>query len=272
VRSRDPLGRQYLSAPSQLFAFAVNKVNRLSRVFCFRVFSFKISQLSCLLTFVSALSSQVLGQVESSAVPVAEYAISVRQMQVPAKVRADLMKASHDFGRLDLLGARKEIERALQAGPECAQAFTMRALIELASGDVEGAFSDSVHATTLDANDANAFLTLATAENFRRNFEQAAADAEHALRIQPELWQARLEVAKALYRAGQWAAALQSMDPLKIDFPDVHLLRGNVLMRLGRSEEAGLEFATFLKEAPHDARGEQVRKILLTVGSPPTTP
>jgi predicted RNA polymerase sigma factor len=52
------------------------------------------------------------------------------------------------------------------------------------------------------------------------------------------------------------------LDELNKDFPDVHLIRANILMRLDRTEEAVQEFGFFLKEALDDPRSEQVRRIV----------
>ncbi len=248
--------------PYSLTYLSPHKTNKL-----YRVYSLFYSLIALL-----ALSPCALGQLGNPAAPSPRYAISVEQIRLPAKVRAHLVKAGEDFSRLDLSAARKEVERALQKDPECAQAFTMRALIELASGDVEGAKSDSAHATELDPNDANAFLALATAQNSRGAFGLAATQARQALRIQPDLWQAHLEVAKALYGDGQWTAALRELDLMNIDFADVHLVRGEVEMRLGRSQEARLEFATFLREAPRDPRDEPVKRILAAAIPPAIAP
>lgn len=61
--------------------------------------------------------------------------------------------------------------------------------------------------------------------------------------------------------------ALRELDLLQRDFPDVHLVRGNVLMRLERGREAAEEFSTFLKQAPDDVRSEQIKQIVARVQS-----
>jgi hypothetical protein len=61
--------------------------------------------------------------------------------------------------------------------------------------------------------------------------------------------------------------ALTILDQLNRDTPDVHLVRANSLMRLGRPQEAARQFSVFLEEAPGDSRGDQIRQILLRVQS-----
>lgn len=45
----------------------------------------------------------------------------------------------------------------------------------------------------------------------------------------------------------------------------MHLVRGNVLMRLDRRHEAVGEFGIFVKEAPGDPRGERLQGIMAMV-------
>jgi predicted RNA polymerase sigma factor len=61
------------------------------------------------------------------------------------------------------------------------------------------------------------------------------------------------------------------VDELKKDFPDVHLVRANILMRLNRIEEAAKDFNQFLREAPNDSRRKQIQRILSQVGEAATT-
>jgi Tfp pilus assembly protein PilF len=244
----------------RLCALSADKTDQVRRVYS--------HPLLFLLIFFLSVLPHVLAQTSPDpSTPGPRYAISVQQMQVPAKVRAYIAKARQEFGRLDFPAASREVERALQMDSDCAEAFTMRAFIELAKNDFEGAFADATHATTLDPNDALSFLTLATAENSRRNFKPAAVAAQQAVRTQPDLWQAHLELAKAFSGQGQTFAALRELDSLKVDFPDAHLVRGNVLMQLGRNQEASREFATFLEEAPRDKRRKQINEIVANLNT-----
>jgi predicted RNA polymerase sigma factor len=52
------------------------------------------------------------------------------------------------------------------------------------------------------------------------------------------------------------------LDELNNDFPDVHLVRANILQRLDRSQEAAEQFSQFLQEAPNDPRSEQIKRIV----------
>jgi tetratricopeptide (TPR) repeat protein len=188
--------------------------------------------------------------------------VSAAQLSIPAKARKHLQLANAQFVKQNLPGAAMEVDRALQIDPTCAAAFSMRAFIKLAERDREGAVEDAKRAILLDPHGAESFVALAMSYNALKEFPKAAEAARHALGIRPDSWQGRLELAKSLYREGRFIPALQELDLINMDFPDIHLVRANVLMRLDRRPEAADEFDIFLREAPADERSEQIRRIV----------
>jgi tetratricopeptide (TPR) repeat protein len=190
------------------------------------------------------------------------YIVSAKRLGIPAKARSHLGAAHRHFAKMEFDEAEREIERALQADPAFAQAFAMRAFIKLAEKDPNGAAEDAKHAAALDADDAEVFVALAMAYNSLRRFQEAEDAAWHALSLRPESWQGGLELAKSLYGQREFVLALRELDLKRFDFPDVHLVRGNVLMSLERNHEASEEFATFLREAPTDPRAGQISGIV----------
>ncbi len=190
------------------------------------------------------------------------YTVSAQELRVPAKARAHLKLAHQKFIKWNFAGAEREIDQALQIDSTCAAAFSMRAVLRLALRDPNGAIEDATRALALDSGEADAYVALATAYNSLREFESAETAAQQALGRRPDFWQGRLEIAKALYGEGRFVMALHELDELNNDFPDVHLVRANILQRLGRSQEAAEEFGQFLREAPHDPRSEEVKRIV----------
>jgi tetratricopeptide (TPR) repeat protein len=193
---------------------------------------------------------------------VTNYSVSVRQLKVSSRARAHLERAQKAFVEANMAEALKEIERTLVSDPQCAQALTMRSLIRLTLRDLEGAATDSGQATALDPNDGQAFLVLATAYNARGETAAAITAAQQALRLSSDLWQARLEIAKALYQQGRFEPALHELEFLHVNFPDVHLVRGDVFMMLGRRKEGSNEFRLFLLQAPTDPRVARIQQII----------
>lgn len=204
----------------------------------------------------------------AAGIPQQVYTVSAQALRVPAKARAHLKLAQEKFSKSNIAGAQREIDDALQIDSTCAAAFSMRAFLRLSTRDLHGAIEDATLSLALDPADANAYLALATAYNSVSEFRKAEAAAQQALGMRPDFWQGRLEIAKALYGEGQFVLALRELDELSKDFPDVHLVRANILASLNRSEEAAQEFGLFLKEAPGDRRSERVRKIVAEITEP----
>jgi tetratricopeptide (TPR) repeat protein len=200
------------------------------------------------------------------------YTVSAKQLGVTAKARERLVAAQESFRKLKFDEAEQEIDGALRADSAFAAAFAMRAFIRLAQKDVHRAVEDARHAVLLDAEDAESFVALATSYNSLREFEKAEDAAWHALSLRPDCWQGRLELAKTLYGQGRFVVALREMDELHQDFPDVHLVRANVLARLNRAQEAAEEFERFLQQAPDDPRSERVKRIVAQVAAPTPSP
>jgi tetratricopeptide (TPR) repeat protein len=247
------------------------KVNRLDRV----LGGIGATFVSLLLALSIASSAQVSNSGESKptvpetvAAGSSGYRVSVAQLSVPAKAGKHLEVAQQRFSKRDLLGATREIDRALQIDPLYARAYSMRSFVKLAANDPSGAVADAVHAAELESHDAQSYLALATAYNSLGEFHKAAEAARQALSIRSDTWQARLEMAKSLYGQGQYLLALSVLDMMNVDFPDVHLVRADVLMCLGRSREAVEQFTLFLKQAPNDGRGVQIREIVASARQP----
>jgi Tfp pilus assembly protein PilF len=191
----------------------------------------------------------------------APYTVSAKQLRISPKAGKHLAAANREFGKMNLDRASREVDRALRADPACARAFSMRALIKLAEKDPHAAAEDARRAVLLDPDDAESFVVLAMSYNSLGEFHKAEEAEEQALRRHPDSWQGRLELATSYYGEGDFIRALCELDSANIDFPDAHLVRGNVLIRLGRELEAREEFATFLREAPHDPRADQIHRI-----------
>jgi tetratricopeptide (TPR) repeat protein len=201
------------------------------------------------------------GQLPSS------YVISASRLRVPSKAVTHLEAAQRHFLKMQLAQATEELDRAIRIYPGFAQAFRLRALVHLAEKDFTASVENAAHAISLDGADAYSWVALATAYNSLNEWPEAEAAAGRALEFNPPAWQGRLELAKSFYGEARFALALSTLDQLHQDIPDIHLVRANSLMRLGRSQEAAQQFAVFLGEAPGDSRADQIRQILGRVQS-----
>jgi tetratricopeptide (TPR) repeat protein len=210
--------------------------------------------------------SLALPAAASNAVPTPErYVVSAKQLAVPAKAWTHFLAAQREFRKMKFDEAEREVDGALRVDPAFAQGLAMRAFIKLAEKDPDQAAEDARHAVSLDPRDAESSIALAMSYNSLGEFHAAEEAARYALSQRPDSWQGQLELAKSLYGQGDFVVALRELDLENIDFPDVHLMRGNMMIRLGRNQEAGEEFRAFLREAPNDPRGQQISRTVATL-------
>ena len=190
------------------------------------------------------------------------YAVSARQLAISEKTRGRLSAAQKDFEKGRTGAAMAQLQAAMEMSPSCSEAWSMRAFVRMSMRDVAGAIADALQAKELNNGNADAFLALASAYNASRMFGKAETELQHALQLRPDSWQASLELAKTWYGERRFALALRQLELIERDFPDVHLVRADTLVSLGRKKEAAEEFRTFLQEAPTDSRALQIQQII----------
>jgi tetratricopeptide (TPR) repeat protein len=233
-----------------------NQVHRTSRA------KFPLQRLPLpFLISICLFSSLTVAQTLEN-VPQPQPTVSVAELRSSGKEGEHLKNAHKEFTSGNLIKAQRELERALEIDPLCALAFSMKAFLDLAARKPHAAIEDAARAIAIDAHDSQSFVALAMAYNSLKNFSKASEASQHALGLYPGSWQGKVELAKSSYGQGQYELALQQLDDVGKDFPDVHLVRGNVLLCLGRRHEALEEFHTFLREDPQDPRTDQIRDLL----------
>ena len=195
--------------------------------------------------------------------------VSVRELKIPNKVWSGLQAAHKALTKGNLQEAAKQTDRALGIDPQCAPALAMKALIDLARRKPLDAMQNARRATSVDPHYVEGFVVLAMAGNAADDFADSQRAAKEALTLEPDSWKAHLELAKSFYGEERLNAALLELNQLRKDFPDVHLVRGNILMRLGRDNESAQEFALFLREAPHDPRSPVIQQIIARTPASP---
>ncbi|HEX5270307.1 MAG TPA: protein kinase [Gemmataceae bacterium] len=135
-------------------------------------------------------------------------------------------------------GAVKLLDRALELSPESPALYSLRARVHAERGDREAA---------------------------RRDFEQVIAK-EPAGGTSERGVTARVELAHLRHLAGEDAAALADCDAalkMRPDFPEAHRQRAEVLLALGRDDEAGAALDRYLAAGGESsARVFQARGLL----------
>lgn len=227
----------------------------------------------CVICGCMALCCTQPSQAQTSGPSTIEHAprfeVSVAELKVSNNIWAHLRDAYRALSAGDLNEAAKQTDHALRIDPNCGAALAMKAFVDLARKNPADAIQNATHAALVDPDDIEALLALAMAYNAVNRFPDARRAAQETLRLNPNSWEARLELAKSFYGEERFDAALAELDLARKDFPDVHLVRGNALMRLGRSKEGAAEFAVFVLEAPHDPRIDAIRQIIAHTAASP---
>ena len=246
-----------LNKPTAYSPFHSNKIDQLSYVCRVRRVFPLMFLASALLGFSSAQTP------DPKALDAAyDFKVSIARLKTSSTAWSHLQAAHRKLANGNLVEAAAEADQVLHNDPRCAPALSMKAFIELAAKNSTAAVQDAAKATLIDPYDAVSFIALAMAYNASGAFSESQRAARDALRVQPDAWDARLELAKGLYSQGQWDAALRELNAIRKDFPDVHLVKGNVLMSLGNRQEGAAEFTKFVEEAPLDRRVDRIKQII----------
>ena len=191
--------------------------------------------------------------------------VSVAQMKIPEKARAELAKAQELSSKGKVEDAQKHLAKSLEIAPDFAEALTLRAVMRL-SNDLTGAEADLQHAIKVDGNYAMAYTVLGAALNVQGKFDQALNTLNRAIALAPMAWQNFYEMAKAYDATAKYQEGLQHVQKafsLSGEvFPPMLLLRAHCLMGMHQFGDAATDLEAFLKRDSSSANAETARQLL----------
>ncbi|WP_077037102.1 XrtA/PEP-CTERM system TPR-repeat protein PrsT [Pelomonas sp. KK5] len=129
-------------------------------------------------------------------------------------------------------------------------------------GDNRQALQAVMDARAVNPADAASWLAEVPLRVRSRQFKEATAAAEQALKLAPDSAEAAYQKASILHVQGQIADALQLYErSIKLDNGnvDAHLARAGLLLDLYRDKEAQTEIDELRRLAPNDPRGTYLR-------------
>jgi tetratricopeptide (TPR) repeat protein len=194
--------------------------------------------------------------------------VSIAQMKVPAKAQKELQKARERMERNQPAEARTAALKALEIFPQYAEAHTILGILDLYNNDVHSAVGELEKAAALDPNSVLSLAALGAAYNAEKRFDDAFRPLQSALRLEPNSWQANLEMAKACLGKNEFAASLHSIQlaiplvPPGYSSSQAHLLRADALLGLKQYGEAIGEYELYLRQEPKGPEATQVRAAL----------
>jgi serine/threonine-protein kinase len=152
--------------------------------------------------------------------------------------------------------ADADFQQALQRGPNEDARYTlllMRGILRFNQKELGQAAADFRAARDLKPGQYNAYLNLAQVSLAQGQFEEAARQAEQALRLRPPALAVlgyHLERGRGLLQAGDCELAVQACDAalaLAPDHPLPHGLRARAFLELRRYEQAEQSFDEYLR-------------------------
>jgi TolB-like protein/Tfp pilus assembly protein PilF len=153
----------------------------------------------------------------------------------------------------DFAAARAAADKALSMDDTEADAFTLRAFIDLYSGEYARAESIAEKGTVLNPNSADAHNVLAMVRTFMGKSEEALVASRHTCRLSPRVSYMLLEMGRAFCQAKRYEEALDPLSRVIADRPYWLTARALLIVTtigLGDVDKARQHAAEVLKSSP----------------------
>lgn len=176
----------------------------------------RIPRLTLLLLFLALQISVAASVARSQSMPewrTPKAKVSVLELAAPRKAQLELNRSRSAFQHGDDLAAMDHVNRALELAPSYANALAWRGVLQSHNKDqLQQACADVETAVRLDPSLALAFSALGSIYNSMGRWEDARTVLARALALEPNQWQAHYEFARA--DAGQlnFESALRHLD------------------------------------------------------------
>lgn len=189
--------------------------------------------------------------------------ISVEDLNVPAKARADFDKGTDALNHNQFQEAREYLEKAIQAYPEYSAAYNNLGIAWLQEGRTAEGSTALRKAISLNPHLTSAYRNLAgvtfkegklpeTEDLLTRSLKDNPSDAE-GLALLSKVQLARGEMDQAIANAKKVHALPHER------YAFVHFIAASAFKAKGKDQEAIEQYKTFLKEAPNHSSAPAAR-------------
>jgi putative PEP-CTERM system TPR-repeat lipoprotein len=140
-----------------------------------------------------------------------------------------------------------------------------RALAQSDLGHIKAAMASIMEARAIDPGTPDSWIAEIPLRVRTRQFNEALAAADQALKLAPSNAEALYQRGAALHAMGQVTQALASYDKVVQSTPrhaETRLARAGLYVDLGRNAEATAEVGELLKLKPRDPRGTYLQSLL----------
>ena len=196
--------------------------------------------------------------------------ISVSEMSIPKKAKAEMKKGLEAYSKGDLEDAAAHFEKAVAECSRYARAYDMLGVIAIKGanrGKARELFAKSMQA---DDSFVPAYVDLARMDLQDQNYADSESLLTKAIAVNPFLPEALALLASTEFANKEYNKALadvQRMHALRNheQFAEVHIMAGKVLSMQNHPEAAIAQFQLFLTEKPDSPEGDSVRKALASL-------
>jgi tetratricopeptide (TPR) repeat protein len=167
--------------------------------------------------------------------------------------------------------AVRELEAAAQANPKLPLVHYYLGMTFVRKQDYERARVEFQKDLALEPDAAFTYEELGKVESTLQNEGEAAKDFGRAVKLDPQLLESRMGLAKIAERKGEYPAALAQLDEIiRLDKKNAsaRYLRGQVLLRMGHEKEGREELAGAIKMLNDQRAARQKELEGETVSSP----
>jgi len=120
-------------------------------------------------------------------------------------------------------------------------------------------------ALEINPNTVNAYIALGEVYFRQKKYDEAEKILTKGLIIEDRSWQGHFALGRVFYAKGDLSRAGKQVGlaiQLNENFPDAHLLAGNILLRVNNRKDALEEFETYLRLAPKGEFAVQARQAI----------
>lgn len=195
--------------------------------------------------------------------------VDQRQLRIPDTAHKEFDAAVHElFEKKDPQAAVPHLQKAVDLYPEYYESYHLLGTTYMDLQKWDEAEAALKHALEITDEYAPAYTTLGALYNRQQKFDQALPLLERALELNGDSWQCRFELARTLLAQGKARQALphaRQAHEQAPQFPLVHLVLGNVHLRLRNLQKGQEEYRHFLALVPQGPLANQVRARLQKV-------
>jgi tetratricopeptide (TPR) repeat protein len=194
-------------------------------------------------------------------------AVSAHFLALPQKAQQAYQKGMQRlYDNKDLKGGLEFFQRSVSAAPNCYEAYCEIGVIHAhlkQFADAENAFRKSIELS--DGNFVRADVGLAGVLSNTGRYAEAEPVARKATELNPNMWEALLELARADVGLGHWdAAEKNALAARKINSSaaPLHLLLANIHIHKTDYQAASDDLETFLRIDPDGPQSPKARTTL----------